>query len=292
MGMVPVSITTNNQYKLRFCLLESADELYQRKREKSKTTCLFKALPEEHLLSPIRRQMPKKCGMPSNSEIWWKMTNPRNCKSINLKQQFEGFSYPNPEWTSQRLYSVPKSSNHLEIHEQEAQKEKEDLKAKEEKWRKILQNLSKLLNTQMIANEIVWALDSQPTVWSEAHIIEEYQSDSDDECVSIPTKQQETPSFANQQVKSPRENAKSQNTHSQKPKGCIRRDLRPTVDEISRLNGVPVALENFSISSLFVSQILTKEQGCLQTLKSLFFLPEIKLPDENQVLLKIPRQTT
>ncbi|GJZ72780.1 ribonuclease H-like domain-containing protein [Tanacetum coccineum] len=49
-------------------------------------------------------------------------------------------------------------------------------------------------------------------------LIEEYESDSEDECVSIPTKQQETPSFANQQVKTPRENVKSQYTHSQKPK--------------------------------------------------------------------------
>ncbi|GJR73152.1 retrovirus-related pol polyprotein from transposon TNT 1-94 [Tanacetum coccineum] len=42
--------------------------------------------------------------------------------------------------------------------------------------------------------------------------------DSDDECVVLPTKQQETPSFANQQVKTPRENVKNQSTHSQKPK--------------------------------------------------------------------------
>ncbi|GJV67193.1 ribonuclease H-like domain-containing protein [Tanacetum coccineum] len=61
-------------------------------------------------------------------------------------------------------------------------------------------------------------LESQPKVWSDAPIIEEYESDSDDECVYIPTKQQETPSFAKQQVKTPRENVKSQNTHSQKPK--------------------------------------------------------------------------
>ncbi|GKD01499.1 hypothetical protein Tco_1171773, partial [Tanacetum coccineum] len=36
--------------------------------------------------------------------------------------------------------------------------------------------------------------------------------------VSIPTKEQETPSFANQQVKTPRETVKNQFTHSQKPK--------------------------------------------------------------------------
>ncbi|GJY28551.1 ribonuclease H-like domain-containing protein, partial [Tanacetum coccineum] len=42
--------------------------------------------------------------------------------------------------------------------------------------------------------------------------------DSEDECVSIPTKQQETPSFANKQVKTPRETVKNQFTHNQKPK--------------------------------------------------------------------------
>ncbi|GKG16686.1 hypothetical protein Tco_0361643, partial [Tanacetum coccineum] len=44
----------------------------------------------------------------------------------------------------------------------------------------------------------------QPKVWSDAPIIEEYESDIEDESVSIPTKEQETPSFANQQVKTPR----------------------------------------------------------------------------------------
>ncbi|GJZ70870.1 putative ribonuclease H-like domain-containing protein [Tanacetum coccineum] len=61
-------------------------------------------------------------------------------------------------------------------------------------------------------------VECQPKVWSDAPIIEEYESDSDDECVVIPTKQQETPSFANQQVKTPRENVKNQSIHSQKPK--------------------------------------------------------------------------
>ncbi|GKF38294.1 hypothetical protein Tco_0118355 [Tanacetum coccineum] len=59
-------------------------------------------------------------------------------------------------------------------------------------------------------------VESQPKVWSDAPIIEEYESDSEDEYVSISTKQQATPSFANQQVKTPRENVRSQFTHSQK----------------------------------------------------------------------------
>ncbi|GJZ31457.1 hypothetical protein Tco_0576504 [Tanacetum coccineum] len=59
---------------------------------------------------------------------------------------------------------------------------------------------------------------SQPKVWSDAPIIEEYELDSEDEHVSLPTEEQETPSFANQQVKTPRESIKNQFTHSKNPK--------------------------------------------------------------------------
>ncbi|GJQ93701.1 ribonuclease H-like domain-containing protein [Tanacetum coccineum] len=63
---------------------------------------------------------------------------------------------------------------------------------------------------------------SQPKVWSHAPIIEEYESDSEDEHVSLPTKEQETPSFAFintvKHVKTPRQTVKEQNTCSQSPK--------------------------------------------------------------------------
>ncbi|GKC13203.1 ribonuclease H-like domain-containing protein [Tanacetum coccineum] len=61
-------------------------------------------------------------------------------------------------------------------------------------------------------------VECQPKVWSDAPIIEEYESDSEDEYVSLPTKEQETPSFANQQVKSPRETVKNHFTHSKNPR--------------------------------------------------------------------------
>ncbi|GKF05233.1 hypothetical protein Tco_0035901, partial [Tanacetum coccineum] len=61
-------------------------------------------------------------------------------------------------------------------------------------------------------------VECQPKVWCDAPIIEEYESESEDEYVSIPTKQQGTPSFANKQVKTPRETVKNQFTHSKKPK--------------------------------------------------------------------------
>ncbi|GJY79675.1 ribonuclease H-like domain-containing protein [Tanacetum coccineum] len=185
----------------------------------------------------------------------------------------------------------------------EAEKEKEDLKAKVEKWHNSSKNLGKLLNTQMSTNdkfglrygdhrydgilsyenEVLQSVSmnkesdlenqplydrfvtaegmhavlppmtgnympsgpdieidysyvetheslpeqivnepkvvNQPRVWFDAPIIEEYESDSKDEHVSLPTEEeQETPSFANQQVKTPRETIKNQFTHSKNPK--------------------------------------------------------------------------
>ncbi|GKB36978.1 putative ribonuclease H-like domain-containing protein [Tanacetum coccineum] len=63
---------------------------------------------------------------------------------------------------------------------------------------------------------------SQPEVLSDAPIIEEYESDSDDEYVIQPSKEQERPSsaFVNtvKHVKTPRETVKEQNTYSPSPK--------------------------------------------------------------------------
>ncbi|GJW16544.1 hypothetical protein Tco_0023980 [Tanacetum coccineum] len=63
---------------------------------------------------------------------------------------------------------------------------------------------------------------SQPKVWPDAPIIEEYESDSDDEYVIQPSKEQERPSFAFidtvKHVKTPRKTVKEQNTYSPSPK--------------------------------------------------------------------------
>ncbi|GJY29611.1 hypothetical protein Tco_0405378, partial [Tanacetum coccineum] len=84
----------------------------------------------------------------------------------------------------------------------EAQKEK-GLKAfKVEKWAiiffsRIFAEPSELVSEPVVNESNV---ECQPKVWSDAPIIEEYESDSEHEYVFfIPTKQQETPSFANQQ---------------------------------------------------------------------------------------------
>ncbi|GJX17263.1 putative ribonuclease H-like domain-containing protein [Tanacetum coccineum] len=138
-------------------------------------------------------------------------------------------------------------------------------------------------------------IEVQPKVWSDAPIIEEYESDSDDECVSVQTKGLDTPSFANKQVKTPKEIVKNQSTHSQKPKdypqrtlknkgivdsGCSRHMTRNKayLADFQDFNGGPVA---FGGSKGYITG-----KGKIKTGK----LDFEDLPDENQILLKVPRQ--
>ncbi|GJU94841.1 putative ribonuclease H-like domain-containing protein [Tanacetum coccineum] len=182
----------------------------------------------------------------------------------------------------------------------EAEKEKEDLKAKVEKWHNSSKSLNIMLNSQMsvrdkagigfgnqihegvlsyeneviqsvfdtrssdiedspvndrytegmhdvppllsgtfipsgpVSNSSVESNESVPTpvanepklvsnlkVWSDAPIIKEYESDSDDEHVSLPTKEHEIPSFAFdtvKHVKTPRQTVNEQHTCSQSSK--------------------------------------------------------------------------
>nr|GEV27538.1 ribonuclease H-like domain-containing protein [Tanacetum cinerariifolium] len=78
-----------------------------------------------------------------------------------------------------------------------------------------LKTVPKLVNSKpKVVNE--------PKVWTDAPIIKEYESDSDDEHVTISLKEQEKPSFAFvntvEHMKTPRQTAKEQNTCSQNPK--------------------------------------------------------------------------
>ncbi|GKB60086.1 putative ribonuclease H-like domain-containing protein [Tanacetum coccineum] len=96
---------------------------------------------------------------------------------------------------------------------------------------------------------------SQPKVWSDAPIIEEYESDSDDDCVTTTSKEQETPSFAFvntvKHVKIPRQTVKEQNTYcdfhekrmakqaelnKRMGKGTGQRENRPVWNNVQRVN--------------------------------------------------------
>ncbi|GJT04918.1 hypothetical protein Tco_0839380 [Tanacetum coccineum] len=151
-------------------------------------------------------------------------------------------------------------------------------------------------------------VEVQPKVWSDAPIIEEYESDSDDEHVCVHTEGLNTPSFANKQVKTPRENVKNQSTHSQKPK-VNNKELRHGVGSVAfggskgyitgkgkiktgKLDFEDVSfvkeLQPFNLFS--VSQMCDKKNKVLFTdTECLVLSPDFKLPDENQILLKVPR---
>ncbi|GJS41713.1 ribonuclease H-like domain-containing protein [Tanacetum coccineum] len=70
-------------------------------------------------------------------------------------------------------------------------------------------------------------IEVQPKVWSDAPIIEEYESDSDndDENVYVKIEDLDTPSFAAKHVKTPSENVKNSSNTSQKPKEFKNRDI-------------------------------------------------------------------
>ncbi|GJS18845.1 ribonuclease H-like domain-containing protein [Tanacetum coccineum] len=81
-------------------------------------------------------------------------------------------------------------------------------------------SLYRIFELDLVSEPVVNELNIkvQPKVWSDAPIIEEYESDSEDEFVTVKIEGLDTPSFANKQVKTPRENVKHQSTTSQKPK--------------------------------------------------------------------------
>nr|GEX19546.1 ribonuclease H-like domain-containing protein [Tanacetum cinerariifolium] len=159
-----------------------------------------------------------------------------------------------------------------------------------------------------------------PKVWSDAPIIEEYESDSDDEHVTIPSKEQEKPSFTFVNT------VEHDNTHQTlKGKGIIDSGCSRHVTgnkaylvDYQDFNGGPVAfggskgqitgkgkirtgkldfedvyfvkeLQHFNLFS--VSQMCDKKNKVLFTdTEFLILSPDFKLPDKNQVLLRVPRQ--
>ncbi|GJR62045.1 ribonuclease H-like domain-containing protein [Tanacetum coccineum] len=109
----------------------------------------------------------------------------------------------------------------------------------------------------------------QPKVWSDAPIIEEYESDTDDYCVSKPTKEQEQPSFAstNKQVKTPRETVKNQFTHSKNPKV----DKKDNTARASGTNNVSTARHNLNRQT--VPTNVTRKVNTVKPMGSTFGKP-------------------
>ncbi|GJT65469.1 putative ribonuclease H-like domain-containing protein [Tanacetum coccineum] len=179
---------------------------------------------------------------------------------------------------------------------------------------------------EQVVNEL--KVVSQPKVWFDAPIIKEYESDNDDEYVIEPLKELKTPSFAFintvKRVKTLRETVKQQNTCSQSPKvdkrnwnGLMSKKLglghgftkKACFDDPHK------ALKNKGIVDSRCSRHMTGNKaylvvyqdynggpvdlggskgyitgkGKIQTGK-LDFEDMFFLPDENQVLFRVPRQ--
>ncbi|GKB67788.1 hypothetical protein Tco_0929200 [Tanacetum coccineum] len=77
---------------------------------------------------------------------------------------------------------------------------------------------------------------SQPEVWSDALIIEEYESDNDDEYVIQPSKEQERPSSAFYCDFHEKRMAKHVELNKKKGKGTGQEDNRPVWNNVQRLN--------------------------------------------------------
>ncbi|GJS03573.1 hypothetical protein Tco_0320081 [Tanacetum coccineum] len=195
----------------------------QRKRKKSRTTLLM-ALPEDHLLNSIRWTDAKKLvnNIIAEDEDYDIMASTNSSDSYTesfVTTDGKCMLYP----THDRKLIVT-SGPEIEVDysqftygpKQTQPSESESQTSEFDTCESNISTKPSELVSEPVVNES--NIECQPKVWSDAPIIEEYESDSEDEYVSTPRKEQETPSFANQQVKTPRETIKNQFTHSQKPK--------------------------------------------------------------------------
>ncbi|GJR51785.1 putative ribonuclease H-like domain-containing protein [Tanacetum coccineum] len=147
--------------------------------------------------------------------------------SSGYNSQKEGSS----SYTDELKYSffANQSSGPQLDHEDLEQVDEFDLEEMDLKWQvAMISWLKKFYRRQgegcslMPRNQLALTRPSQPKVWSDALIIKEYESKSDDEYVIKPSKEQEKPSFAFvntvKHAKNPRETVKEQNTCSPSPK--------------------------------------------------------------------------
>ncbi|GJX36807.1 hypothetical protein Tco_0248364 [Tanacetum coccineum] len=180
-GNGPVSITTDTQGQIKVLPPRTTEEIVARERERKARTTLLMALPEDHLAKFHKMTDAKEMSrLDQATQKRKRILLSCSCHSFGSDTETQ----PSESETQISEFDTCESNISTETHE---------------------------LVSQPVVNES--NVVCQPKVWSDAPIIEEYESDSKDEYVSIPTKEQETPSFANQQVKTPRETVKESNSH-------------------------------------------------------------------------------
>ncbi|GJU46570.1 hypothetical protein Tco_1203836 [Tanacetum coccineum] len=189
-GNGPISITTDTQGQIKILPPRTAEEILARERERKARTTFLMVLPKDHLAKFHKMTDAKemweaiKSRFGGNEELKKNKAND-NSKRLGKKEESNALMTLNGgcvDWTS---HSEDEQDNYafmacnssgsdteeyrhdtssferkveaqLVAHQQgqlEAEKEKEDLKAKVEKWHNSSKNLGKLLNTQMSAND-------------------------------------------------------------------------------------------------------------------------------------------
>ncbi|GJV41954.1 putative ribonuclease H-like domain-containing protein [Tanacetum coccineum] len=141
-------------------------------------------------------------------------------------------------------------------------------------------------------------IEVQPKVWSDAPIIEEYESDSDDDFSHLIRDCDYHVKLAKQVELNKQNMSKGNGTGERKPTwNNVQRDNphrtlknKGIVDSDDR-TGLPVTFITLMgllplevVKAILLNKVLFTDSECL------VLSPDFKLPDENQILLKVPRQ--
>ncbi|GKA45369.1 ribonuclease H-like domain-containing protein [Tanacetum coccineum] len=203
-GNGPVSVTTDTSGQIKILPPKTGEEVVARERERKARTTLLMAIPEDHLAKFHKRTNAKKCecyqikiwdGIHNAIEISSPLQSARDSWSRNKPDRYGEFEllenevfqsvfksnkgdFENPplhkridKTCEMQAVPPPMTGNYLpsgpDIEIDDSQYPK---------WsQKRLQPMS-----EPVVNES--NIEVQPKLWSDAPIIEEYESDSDDEC--------------------------------------------------------------------------------------------------------------
>ncbi|GJS92827.1 retrovirus-related pol polyprotein from transposon TNT 1-94 [Tanacetum coccineum] len=233
-GNCPVSVSTDTNGLIKVLPPKTIEEILAKERERKARTTLLMALPEDHLLDEFDLE---------EMDLKWQVAMISMRMKKFYKKTESGRSNGNQIVGSERCFEHWELRKETMGGDQLNRRTSKDLVTLEEKessdFNFCESNPSEETHESMpepVVNESNPSKEthesmpepfvnepkvvSQPKVWSHAPIIEEYESrNSEDEHVSLPIKEQETPSFAFinivKHVKTPRQTVKEQNTCSQ-----------------------------------------------------------------------------
>nr|GEV66252.1 uncharacterized mitochondrial protein AtMg00810-like [Tanacetum cinerariifolium] len=214
-GNGPISVTTYTNGMIKVLPFKTAKEVMARERERKARTTLLMALPEDQLVKFHKMANAKETfqTLLSQLEIHGVFERDVNDTTASSSSNTHNVAFVSADNTS--------STNDIN----DADMEEMDLKWQDIDWsgqvKKDAQNYAMMAyssNNPDNAPKIV----CEPKVWSDAPIIEEYESDSDDDSMSNVQENIEKPSFSFidfvKHVKSPRENIKETDTPNHIPR--------------------------------------------------------------------------